>query len=295
MEEFDVDKFNLIDKAVTLVASSKSGKTYLLTDLLYQTIFKPLAEVDIITIIIYCQSLVDGNLYFILYLYYNLIDQGYDVLNEDYKILSDFKLTKYIQKQATCYLTKNYSDFVIKQVLDTFIDTLVKGNYFKKRSYFLKYNKCVFLFSGAIIKSNLTKLFNGEIKSSRNRKYIIIIDDVSDKDYKPIKDDVTTIYKQGRHHDISCIIIEQYIKAEKVSPDVRTISSFLMIRSFDEKIRREIMEICAFDRNDIDAKVIKEMLSQFYCLIIDYSDKSKLYYYKSPPTVFEIFKQIRNI
>ena len=185
-----------------------------------------------------------------------------------------------------------YNFSIFKTILDYYIEILLNNNQFVKRTYELNYNKCVFYFNGAINKNILSKLNNYEIITLNTRKYIIILDDVNEDAYKNIKSDVEMIYEQGRHHDISIVVIDQYIKSGKVPPKVRSTSSHLIIRSFDDKIKKEIMEICSFNKYDFDIETIKDMINNFYCVIIDYSNKSKLFYYKSPDTIYTLFNQI---
>jgi len=286
MEEFDIANFDIIDKAITLVAQRNSGKSHLLTDLLYMTILKKVLSIDILTVIIYCQSLIDSNTYYMLYIYYQLIDKGYDVYEDNLSIITSFKLKTYIKKEHIIDLTKNSSDEIIKQLLDHYIDHLIEKQHFIKRTYVLEYNKCVFYFNGSINKTILSKLCNFEIQSTQNRKYIVIVDDVNKEKYRDIKSDVITLYEQGRHKDISIVVIDQYIKSNKVPPEIRGTSSHLIIRSFDEKIKKEIAEICAFDKNYFDIETIKDLINNYYSIIIDYDNKTKLFYYKSPKFIF---------
>ena len=300
MEEFNMKDFDLIDQAVTLVAQRKSGKSYLLTDLLFKTIMNcKLKErnIEALNVIIFCQSLIDANVYHSLYVYYTFIELNYDIYNcsdNFYKLVDEFSLKEYILKQSIHFLNKTISDEIIKSILDKFIDTLIEKNYIKKRTYQIEYNKTSFIFFGYIKKNILTKIYNHEVKTTKNRKYVIIIDDVNSESYKVIKDEVMIIYEQGRHHDISIIVIDQYIKSEKVPPKVRETSSHLIVRSFDEKIKREIMEICCFTKYDLDIESIKELIKNFYCIIIDYNDKTKLFTYKSPETINAIFMQFKS-
>jgi hypothetical protein len=283
MEEFNISNFDLIDKAVTLVASRKSGKSYLITDLLYKTILKKYDNIDILNIFIFCQSLIDSNLYFLLYIYYNLLEDGYDIFSK-IEILENFEFKNFIDKTYINYLVKNESDYIIKLILDNIVKYLKKK--INKTKTPVLFTKTIFYFSGTINRSILMKLNNSEIKTNKNRKYIIIVDDVNKELYKTIKNDIIMIYEQGRHHDISIIVIDQYIKSEKVPPEIRGTSSHLIIRSFDEKIKKEIIDICAFHKNDLDIETIKQLINNYYCIIIDYNNKLKLYYYKSPSPIF---------
>lgn len=275
--------FDLIDKAVTLVASRKSGKSYLITDLLYKTILKKYDNIEILNIFIFCQSLIDSNLYFLLYIYYNLIEDGYDI-KDKIEILENFEFKNYIDKSYINFLVKNECDYIIKMILNNLIKFIKKK--INKSKTPISYTKTIFYFNGTINKSILMKLNNGEIKTNKNRKYIIVVDDVNKELYKNIKNDIIMIYEQGRHHDISIIVIDQYIKSEKVPPEIRGTSSHLIIRSFDEKIKKEIIDICAFNKNDLDIETIKNLINNYYCIIIDYNNKSKLFYYKSPLPIF---------
>jgi len=111
-------------------------------------------------------------------------------------------------------------------------------------------------------------------------------DDVKKEAYKDIKDEVVMIYEQGRHHDTSIIVIDQYIKSKKVPPEIRETSSHLIFRNFDETIKKEINDICAFDKSSLDINTIKDLINNYYSIIIDFNNKQKLFYFKSPSIIF---------
>ena len=298
LEEFEINKFDLIDIACTLIATRKSGKTYLLTDLLFKTIMRldrP-EEIDIINVIIFCQSLIDSNLYFILYIMYTLLERGYDIYyNSDkfYDLVVNFKLKDYIQKKYIPSLVRSSSDYIIKIVLNTFIDSLIKNGHATKRTYEVKYKRTSFFFSGVVNQSLVKKISTSQLNSQKNRKFVIIIDDINSDSFALIKNDMIALYEQGRHHDASTIIIDQFIKSGKVPPKIRSIGSHLILRSFDETIKKEIMEIGCYTKSEMDIETIKTLISNYYCIIIDLNNKDKLYYYKSPDTIKNIFLQFK--
>jgi hypothetical protein len=285
MEEFNIDSFNLINKAITLVAPRESGKTHLITFLLLHTLKYVYNDVDVINIIILCQSLIDSNLYFKLYII-TMLDKLLLKPNQSgIELINNFKLLKYINKDCIPFLCKNESDHIIKIVLNMFVTYLCDNNHVIKIEKKL-YTNSQFYFNGSIQKSILTKLNNSEIKTNKNRKYIVIIDDVKKEAYKDIKDEVVMIYEQGRHHDTSIIVIDQYIKSKKVPPEIRETSSHLIFRNFDETIKKEINDICAFDKSSLDINTIKDLINNYYCIIIDFNNKKKLFYYNSPSIIF---------
>jgi hypothetical protein len=285
MEEFNIQSFNLINKAITLVAPRESGKTHLITFLLLHTLKDNYNDVDIINIIILCQSLIDSNLYFKLYIITTLDKALFKPNDDGIQLINNFKLVNHINKECITLLCKNESDHIIKIVLNMFVKYLCDNNFVIKIDKNI-YTNSQFYFNGSINKSILTKLNNSEIKTNKNRKYIVIIDDVKKEAYKDIKDEVVMIYEQGRHHDTSIIVIDQYIKSKKVPPEIRETSSHLIFRNFDETIKKEINDICAFDKTSLDINTIKDLITNYYCIIIDFYNKNKLFYFKSPSNIF---------
>lgn len=285
MHETNLDSFDLIDKAITLVAQRNSGKTHLLSYMIINTIKKQYDNVDVINIIIFCQSLINSNTYFQLWIHINLDKLLFEPNQDGYDLIGQFKLKDHIDKSCIMSLVKHESDYTIKTILNHFIQYLINKKMVNKINN-KKYINTEFIFNGSINKDILQKINNSEIKSSKNRKFIIIIDDVRSSSYKAIKDDVIFIYEQGRHHDVSIIVIDQYIRSKKVPPEIRIISSHIIFRGFDETIKEEIANICSINKKKIDSEAINELINNYYAIIIDFNDKTKLMYSRAPPNIF---------
>lgn len=282
MEE--LTNLNLIDQAISLVSPRNSGKSHLLSHLLYNTI-KRTSEQDnqVINILIYCQSFVDSNTYFHLCILTILDELQCEPIDLD--DVTIFKLKDHIEPACIHDLTKNSSHYIIFSIIIAFVKHLTKNNKCKKRTD-KKFKTTRFFFNGSISPSTIKTIIDKPVKSNKNRKLIVIVDDVRAELYKEIRKDIVYIYEQGRHHDIAVVIIDQYIKSTKVPPEIRLTSSHLMFRAFDENIRKEICNICAFDKNKLDIDNIRNLINEYYAIIIDFNDKTKLFYIRAPKLLF---------
>lgn len=288
MEEFDLRNFTLIDKAITLVAPRGSGKTHLISDMLLNTmdIRHHSDTFEKLIIIIICQSLIDANQYFQVCMYSILDKTGFIPTIKGHEFIKNFKLKDHINRNCIQSLVRNESDHVIKTVINTMIEYM-QTEMLVIPSTNKIFTPTEFYFNGSVNKQILTKLNNAEIRSNKPRKYIVIIDDVKKESYLDIKNEVVMIYEQGRHHDTSVVVIDQYIKSKKVPPEIRSTSSHLIFRSFDETIRKEIIDICAMDKNEIDVVAIKELVSNYYAIVVDFSNRQRLFYFRSAADIFE--------
>lgn len=280
---------DLIDQAISLVAPRKSGKSHLLTHLLLHTLDVNITKNTTdnnINIVIFCQSLIDSCSYYQLYIY-TFLDECLLLPNDNARLLIDtFHLKEHIQPRFIQTLCQFESDHTIKTILHKFINYLIISNQcnpIEKR----RFKNCRYYFNGSISSSIMKRLCSPEHKSDKQRKYIVIIDDVKAESYRDIKKDVVYMYEQGRHHGLSVVIVDQYIKSTKVPPEVRLTSSHLMFRSFDENIKKEICNICAINKNDIDNEIIRNLINEYYAIIVDFNDKTKIYYIKASKDLFE--------
>lgn len=280
---------NVIDQAISIVAPRKSGKSHLLTYMLLNSI--DLNNFDqekkpTILITILCQSLIDANSYFQLYIHTILDEIGYTSSSlEALDLISQFSIRDHLKQEVIHKLTTNESDHLIKTVLMTFIKFMVK-NRLCTRTNKRKYVDTRFYFNGSIAPEILNKLCSSQFNSQRQRKYIIIVDDVKSDSYRSIRPNINYIYEQGRHHGIAAVIVDQYIKSTKVPPEIRLTSSHLMFRAFDENIRKEICNLCVFDKSQLDLENIRNLINEYYAIVIDLSNKSKLFYIKAPAKLF---------
>lgn len=287
MEE--LQNINVIDQAISIVAPRKSGKSHLLTYMLLNSL-KTQAEQDcniVVSITILCQSLIDANTYFHLYIHVTLDELGYhlDTLQER-EFVDNFHIRDHLRHNIVHKLTSNESDHIIKTVLQSLIKNIIKNNKCTKSTH-RRFVNTRFYFNGSISPDILNKLCSSDFKSERKRKYIVIVDDVKSESYRTIKNDVNYIYEQGRHHGIAAVIVDQYIKSTKVPPEIRLTSSHLMFRAFDENIRKEICNLCGLERNQLDIENIKNLINEYYAIVIDLSNKNKLFYIKAPSDLFQ--------
>lgn len=280
-----LESLSLIDQAITLVAPRKSGKTHLISHLLLHTLKQKYNDFDLISIIIYCQSLIDANYFYKLYIYTLLDKLLLKPNNDGINLIENFDLKKHISNKFYHTLVKTESDFNIKTVLSAFIKHLISNNMTCKidSNYLFPSS---FYFNGSINNIIIDKLCKIDIDTNRKRKYIVVIDDVKNESFKDIRANTLYLYEQGRHHDISIIIIDQYVKSKKIPPEVRLTSSHIIFRSFDEIVKKEIYDICAFDKNSVDISTIKDLISDYAAIIIDFNDKTKLYYIRAPLDIF---------
>lgn len=292
MEE--LSHIDLLDQAISLVAPRNCGKSHLLTHLLLETLKLKNDNETIINVTVFCKSLIDSNLYFKLYLHVYLDCLGFEPSIQAIKLIDEFELKEHLTTQSALAVTTNESDHTIKTILQTFIIYLQTQGYIQKKTNNNKFFRpCRFYFNGSIQPSILTKLVNLNFKTTKPRKYIVIIDDVTGELYKPIKKDIVFIYEQGRHHDLSVIVVDQYIRSTKVPPEIRLRSSYLMFRDYDETIKKEICNACALNKNQLDNENIRNLIKEYYAIVIDFNDKSKLFYIKAPKNLFNcLYPQI---
>jgi hypothetical protein len=278
---------SLIDQAITLVAPRKSGKTHLFSYLLFETLKKLDHSCDVIFVMIYCKSLIDANYFYKLYIY-TVLDSKLLKPNQDgIDFINKFELKEHIQPKIVPLLVKPESDYIIKTVLNKFIEYIISSNIYTTTIDKPTLFPSSFYFDGSISPSNLKKICEYDIVVNKKRKTILVIDDVDSIIYKPIQKYTQYIYEQGRHHDMSVVIIDQYIKSRKVPPETRLTSSYIMFRTFDNTIKKEICEVCSFDPKTLDTDSIKSIIDDKAAVIVDLNDKSKLYYTKAPSNPFQ--------
>lgn len=278
---------SLIDQAITLVAPRKSGKTHLLSYLLFETLKKLDHSCDVIFVMIYCKSLIDANFFYKLYIY-TILDSKLLKPNQlGIDLINNFELKSHLQPKIVPLLVKLESDYIIKTVLNKFIDYIISSDIYTSHIQTHSLFPSAFYFDGSVSPSNLKKICEYDIVLNKKRKTILVIDDVDSEIYKPIKYYTQYIYEQGRHHDMSVVIIDQYIKSRKVPPETRLTSSYIIFRTFDNTIKKEICEVCSFDPKTLDVDSIKSVINDRAAIVIDLNDKSKLYYTKAPSNPFQ--------
>ena len=66
-----------------------------------------------------------------------------------------------------------------------------------------------------------------------------------------------------------------------------------MFRDYDETIKKEICNACALNKNQLDNENIRNLIKEYYAIVIDFNDKSKLFYIKAPKNLFNcLYPQI---
>lgn len=290
--------FNLNRSIV--VGKSKSGKTYLMCDLLFKNLLKQSldSKINILEIIFFSGSFLSSNHIYKLIIIYNLYISGYnikDIPEKFVKCISNFKFKDIVTNETRTFISKGFGFKYIKNVLNEFIikfikelekyginkDNDLKNKFISANFYFIDDTKDMKLSLDRIEKDKFI---------STEREILLILDDISSDKYKDIKSQVATIFEQGRHHDCGIIVIDQYFKSEKLNPISRQNANNILMRSFDDGISKFIQETFGKTKKDINTEQIAQLLADGFCIIYIDSIMDTLFYYKSPSNLKDLYK-----
>ena len=304
IDTIDINKINLLENRTIAVGASNMGKTYTITNIIFDNVIK---TEENIKIIIFSGSFTDFDIFFRAIICYTLRRKGVVINNrlpiELFESINNFKIMNKLNERELKEIVNNCNK-IINNVLNNYLNNII--NYLKQQSInlveplktkatfefknnaedFNEYIDGIKKFNSIKTISKLDPITNLYEEVLVFEKILFLFDDIESEVNKKIKTRINYLFEQGRHKNIGVIFIDQYIKSPKISPLIRDNSKYILFRTIGKSDIEYIVSKITNEIPRLESR-LQKCIDDKYCLILY---QNRLYKFKAEEHLYDMFK-----